>query len=180
MGEEHFAELTVANIRKRRREYADDSRAICGRREYRRLGEEEIAEEDDGTGRENAVERRTPPPHIGSIDGVVVNQRSGMEKLDPRTSGYQVFLIIPVGATGKEQNQGSQPLPARTDQTEDEIGHTWIIYSHGFFKPRLHQRQFRSHGGEDVARPDINHRPLRTDRTPDLILAAHLVPNPGL
>jgi hypothetical protein len=63
MSEEHFTELAVANIGKRRREDADDSRTIRGRREHGRLGEKEIAEEDDGTGWENAVERRPPPPH---------------------------------------------------------------------------------------------------------------------
>jgi hypothetical protein len=63
MSEEHLTELAVANIGKRRREDADDSRAIRGRREHGRLGKKEIAEEDDGTGWENAVERRPPPPH---------------------------------------------------------------------------------------------------------------------
>jgi hypothetical protein len=74
MGEEHLAELTVANIGKRRREYADNPRAIRGRREHRRLGEQEISQEDHGPRRKHAVERRTPSPQTCTIDGVVMNQ----------------------------------------------------------------------------------------------------------
>src|SRR5688500_1733028 len=103
-----------------------------------------------------------------------------MEKLDPRASGYQAVSIIPMCSSGEEQDQGSQPLPTRADEAEDEIRHAWIINSYGFFQPRLHQKQVRSHCGKDVACPDINHRLLRTDRTPDLIHEARPVPSLGL
>jgi hypothetical protein len=103
-----------------------------------------------------------------------------MEQLNPCAGGYQPVSIVPIRTPGEEQDQGTQPLPTRADQAEDEIRHTGIINSYGFFKPRLHQKQVRPHGGKDVARPDINHRPLRTDRTPDLIPATKLAPSRGL
>jgi hypothetical protein len=114
------------------------------------------------------------------IDGVVVNQSSCMEKLDPRASGYQAVSIVPIGSPGEEQDERAQPLPTGADQAKYEIRHAWIVNSDGFFQPRLHQKQFRSHGGKNVARPDINHRSLRTDRTPDLIHEARPVPSSGL
>jgi hypothetical protein len=61
-----------------------------------------------------------------------------MEKLDPRASCYQSFSVIPIGAAGEQQDQGSQPLPAGADEPKHEIGHTRIINLYDFFQPRLH------------------------------------------
>jgi hypothetical protein len=63
-----------------------------------------------------------------------------VEQLDPRASGYQVVSIIPISASSEKQDQWSQPLSACADETENEIGHTWIINSNDFFQPRLHQK----------------------------------------
>src|SRR5215208_1492887 len=103
MGDEHLAELPIANIGKCRCEYADDPRAIRRRRQHRRLREKEIAQKDHRTGWENAIERRTPPPHPRTIDGVVVNERSCMEQLNSCAGGYQPVSIIPIRAPGEEQ-----------------------------------------------------------------------------
>jgi len=140
MGEEHFAELSVAYIGERRRKYAHDPWAIRGCGEHCRLSKEEIAQEDDRTRGEDAVERWAPSSHAGTINSVVVNQRSGVEKLDPRSGSYKVISIISVGTPGEKQDQRPQPLPASPDEAEDEIGHTWIINSYGFFQARLHQK----------------------------------------
>src|SRR5215216_3299384 len=103
-----------------------------------------------------------------------------MKKLHSRASGYQCVSIVPVSAPCQKQNEGPQPLAAGTDQAEHEIGHTWKVDPNGFFQPRLHLQQVRSHGGKDVTRPDINHRPLRTERTTDLIPVATLVARSGV
>ena len=78
---------------------------------------------------------------------------------------------IPVCAPGEKQNQGAQALPAGSDEAEDEISQARIVDPYGFFQPRLHQEQVRSHCGEDIARPDINHHLPRTERTRGLIPA---------
>ena len=116
MREEHLAELAIADVGKRRGENADDSRAVCRRGEHGGLRKEEIAEQDDGTGRKHAVERWTSAAQAGAIDGVVVNQRRRVEELDPGAGGDQGVSVISKGAAGKEQDQRSQPLATSADE----------------------------------------------------------------
>jgi len=94
-----------------------------------------------------------------------------VKKLHARASGYQYVSIIFKCTPGEKQDEWSQALSAGSDEAQDEIGQAWVVDPDDFFELRLHQEQVGPHGGKEGARPDINHRLPRTERTRGVIPA---------
>ncbi len=92
-----------------------DPHASCIDHHLERPRVQEVTHEDAGSVAETGVGGRSPPPQVGLVHDVVVQQGCRVNELDDRSQQHVGRAAVPEGAGNEQHNGRPEPLPACTD-----------------------------------------------------------------
>lgn len=150
VGVKHLVKLAIADVAEGTGEDGDDAGIHGGGCEHGRLGEEIVTEQDHGSCAELRVEGRFATAEGCPVDGVVVNERSGVEQFDARRSGDDGILVTAETASGEEEDERTKALAAGADQIEDETRDDRVVDPGDSLDAILDQLQVGAQHGKDI------------------------------
>jgi hypothetical protein len=116
------------------------------------LGEEIVADQDDGAGAELGVKGRFAAAEGGAVDGVVVDEGGGVKEFDAGGGGDEAVEVefVVVGATGEEEEERAEPFAAGPDDVAEEIGDDGVADLSGLGNARVDPIEIGAHRPEHV------------------------------